>query len=212
VSKQNENKALTTALKVLTWYTADHQQVAGILDGLDCVFEEVETLHDEDAEKIALYWGLQDMKAVTVSRISFSKYPDFLIRLVVDERVASVTELPEVGARALRLFSNGSSTEISPLSTQTRNSSELVESANNDSSFDLLHIASDEYIEEVNFYTKVLGKSARFVEDDIIINNPLSSMSSILLERLEEPLESDGVTSRFPTAGWVMTSSYAQCA
>ncbi len=204
MSKQNKLKDLTGPLSVITWCCSDVESVITQLRDKGVVCTPVPTVVNEDLESMKLYWGLPNVQTLEVYE---ALLPNEKIKMrLVSHGMQTDHGSSLIGVKSLeceheeqdQLFikpiSDEDSREVKPVIP----SFEGVE--------ELLNIASDQYIEEVDFYTKVLGKEAKLVDDDIIIKSPESTHSAIRLERLEEEGHENEVVARFPNIGWVMSS------
>jgi len=203
MSKQNKLKDLTGPLSVITWCCSDTENVISHLREKGVVCTPVPTVANEELEAIKLYWGLPNIESLEVYE-ALLPHEKIVIRLVShDVKVDNGSSL--IGAKSLECDHELGQILIKPIYDENSNDEEPV-ITDFEGVDELLNIASDQYIEEVDFYTKVLGKKANLIDDDIIIRSGESSYSAIRIQRLEEEGHENEVVARFPNKGWVMSS------
>ena len=204
MSKQNKLKDLTGPLSVITWCCSDVERVISLLRDKRIVCTPVPALVNEELEAMKLYWGLQSIQSLEIYE---ALLPNEKIKMrLVSHSIEVDHGSSLIGVKSLeceheeqdQLFIKAIIDENSNGEVPMIPSLEGVE--------ELLNIASDQYIEEVDFYTKVLGKEAKLVDDDIIIKSTESTHSAIRLTRLEEEGHENEVVARFPNFGWVISS------
>ena len=204
MSKQDKLKDLTGPLSVITWCCSVIESTITQLRSGGVVCTPVPTVANEELEALKLYWGLPNIDSLDIYEALLPK--EKIKMRLVSHGIDIDRGSEHIGVKSLECEQE----HAEQLFIKPIGKSETTETHTAISSFEgveeLLHIASDQYIEEVDFYTKVLGKEAQLVNDDIIINSSTSAYSAIRLERLEEEGYEEEVVSRFPSTGWVMSS------
>lgn len=203
MSKQTKLKELTGPLTLLTWCTYDLDQLTGLIDRLGYVVEDSIIIEGDKVDALALYWGLGASSIKQIVRSSSPSSP-LLLRIVEYKQSDQDTYGHGIGITSMDLKLAGS---ISKFTTSAILEKEVVDPLSENPDIQV-HISSDEYVEEVDFYTKVLGKKAELIDEDIAIHLSTSTTDRIVINRLEGEEESEqaSVVSRFPYEGWVMTS------
>jgi len=203
IKRQNK---LSSPLRVLTWSISNETPLEEIFG--DVAFEVIESpdLTEEQWSACKEYWGVSDEVEVEIKTIALTAFPSIRLRLVIYN-----TEDPKLenlqGIRGVQFSTLTESFYIyrtKGLTLSIAGLRRLQESEKTDCA--LVSISSIDYVEEVEFYTKVLGMTASLVSDHVMINHPSSGEFYIHLSQLEDHVQVTEPTPRLPYFGWVMTS------
>jgi len=202
-----QTKTLISPLKVLTWCVSDLKVIADRLGDLQYAIDEVESLEEEPEAKLKEYWNLNSDRKLEVKKLYLENYPDLVIRVIAlgdDEAEVSHQNL---GVSSVQVVSNSA---IHHIKTNKGISADLAlafphfKLEESDLCFVSLHV--EDYIDEVEFYTKVLGMSAKLVEEQVFINSAGDGSFCIRLDQYQGEDEIEEVIPRMPHQGWVMMS------
>ena len=204
MSKQNKLRDLTGPLSVITWCCSDVDKVISFLRGKGVVCTPVPSVANEELENIKLYWGIPGIRSIEI-------YEALLPNQEIKMRIVAHGEDVDLGSSLMGMKSLSSrGNEGDPISIQPNSADNGSSSSTSGSRIEgveeLITIASDQIDDEVEFYTKVLGKKAELIEENILFKSPSSRHSAIRLEGIEGEDNEQEIVARFPNIGWVMSS------